>query len=53
MHKIWEVASYIYVDEFELLYQAECNLFLHSAVAKKRDILWEMRWCGISSTALV
>ena len=45
-HKIWEVARYVYVDEFNNLDQPGCNVLLYSVAAKKRDILRKMRWCG-------
>ena len=47
MLTIREVASYVCVDEFEYLDQPECNLFLYSIAATKRDILWKMHWSQV------
>ena len=51
---MWEVVSYVYVDDFEHLDQPERNLFLHSILAQN-IYLWKnaLLWCAISSPALI
>ena len=55
IHKIWEVASYVYANEFEHLDQPECNFFSQLDVANKINCYVEkaLMCRGISSSASV